>query len=124
MDYLNRSDDYQLEVKSLDNTFSFIEHINLEYEAKTAITLIETDKPVYSPGEQLRFRIIVVDTYTKPVTSIDTVEVSIKDSHNKVFRKWPFARLHNGVFESTAQLSSSTGLWSLTVLVDGVRGNL
>ena len=110
-------------MKSLDNTFSFIEHASLEYDAKTAITLIETDKPVYNPGEKLLFRVIVVDIHTKPVTSIETVEISITDSLNNVFRKWPFARLHNGVFDSTVQLSSSAGIWSLTVLVDGVSGN-
>ncbi|KXJ80683.1 hypothetical protein RP20_CCG023881 [Aedes albopictus] len=111
---------YELEVKSLDRTFRFIDTANLEYDAKTAITLIETDKPVYNPGEKLLFRVIVVDIHTKPVTSIETVEISITDSLNNVFRKWPFARLHNGVFDSTVQLSSSAGIWSLTVLVDGV----
>ncbi|XP_062706167.1 thioester-containing protein 1 allele S3 [Aedes albopictus] len=111
---------YELEVKSLDRTFRFIDTADLEYDAQTAITLIETDKPVYNPGEKLLFRVIVVDIHTKPVTSIETVEISITDSLNNVFRKWPFARLHNGVFDSTVQLSSSAGIWSLTVLVDGV----
>ncbi|XP_062703705.1 thioester-containing protein 1 allele S3 [Aedes albopictus] len=120
---IEKCDCYQLEVKSLDNTFSFVEHASLENDAKTAITLIETDKPVYSPGEKLRFRVLVVDINTKPVTNIETVDVTITDPDNRVLRTWPLARLHKGVFESDVQLSSSSnsGKWSLTVVVDGVE---
>nr|XP_029708705.1 CD109 antigen-like [Aedes albopictus] len=120
---IEKCDCYQLEVKSVDETFSFSQYTDLDYEAKTALTLIETDKPVYHPGEKLRFRVLVLDIHTKPVTSIETVEVSITDSNNTVVRKWPFARLHKGVFESSVQLpsSSSSGNWSLTVVVDAVE---
>lgn len=116
-------DCYQLEVKSLDPNFSFYVSEGLVYGAKTALTLIEIDKPVYNPGDKLRFRVIVVDTQTKPLASNETIQIEIKDPANTVFRKWPFARLHKGVFESSVQLTSSLdfGKWSLTVIVDGVE---
>lgn len=79
--------------------------------------LIQTDKPVYKPGELLRFRVVVIDVDTRPVKSIQTVHIALDDSEETSIRKWPFAQLYNGVFESAVQLASSPvlGNWTLTV---------
>lgn len=111
------SGDFRLVVKSMDNKFSFEQDVRLEYEPKTMSAFVQTDKPVYNPGDILKFRVVVVDVDTRPVTSIKTVAVSLDDSEGNSIRKWPFARLYNGVFESSVQLSSSPplGKWTLTV---------
>ncbi|EAT47037.1 AAEL001794-PA, partial [Aedes aegypti] len=111
------SSEYQLLVQSADRTFSFDQRVELLYEPKTMSVFIQTDKPVYTPGDLLRFRVIVVDADTRPVTSIKTVNIAIDDSAENSIRKWPYAKLLNGVFESQVQLASSPvlGTWSITV---------
>lgn len=111
--------DYGVIVKSVDPTFSFEQSVELEYEPKTMSIFIQTDKPVYNPGDKLKFRVVAVDVDTRPVTSIKTLAISLEDSEANSIRKWPFARLYNGVFESAVQLSSSPplGKWNLTVKV-------
>lgn len=109
--------EYQLTVRSLENSFSFEEFIDLEYNPKTMSLFLQTDKPVYKPGDILKFRVVAVDVDTRPVTSIKTVSVALDDSEGNSIRKWPFAQLNKGVFESAVQLSSSPplGKWKLSV---------
>ncbi|XP_065088827.1 thioester-containing protein 1 allele S3-like isoform X2 [Ochlerotatus camptorhynchus] len=109
--------DYEVIIKSMENSFSFEQRVELEYEPKTMSVFLQTDKPVYNPGDMLKFRVVVVDADTRPVTSIKTVAISLDDFEGISIRKWPFARLYNGVFESAVQLSSSPplGKWKLTV---------
>lgn len=109
--------EYQLHVQSLDRAFSFDHRVELIFEPKTMSVFIQTDKPVYTPGDVVRYRVVVVDADTRPVTSIRTVSIALDDSQENSIRKWPFARLNKGVFESRVQLASSPALgnWTLTV---------
>lgn len=78
---------------------------------------MQLDKPVYKPGDMLRFRVVVVDVDTRPVTNIKTVQVKLTDKDENSIMEWPFGRLYNGVFEASFQLASSPvlGNWTLTV---------
>lgn len=109
--------DFLLVVKSNENAFSFEQRVDLEYESKTMSLFIQTDKPVYNPGDMLKFRVVAIDVDTRPVTRIKTVSIALEDNEGNSIRKWPFARLNNGVFESAVQLSSSPplGKWKLSV---------
>lgn len=78
---------------------------------------IQTDKPVYTPGDTIRFRVIVVDANTRPVTTIKSLSIALEDSETTSIRKWPFAQLNKGVFKSEVRLASSPilGNWTITV---------
>lgn len=110
--------EYSLAIRSLNpDKFSFSQEVELLYEKKTMSIFIQTDKPVYNPGDKVRFRVVVVDVDTRPVTSIKTVSISLHDAQVNSIREWGFARLNNGVFESVVQLASSPvlGNWTLAV---------
>lgn len=109
--------DYQLRVQSTDPSFSFDEQVVLLYEPKSMSVFIQTDKPVYTPGDLIRFRVIAVDADTRPVTTIKTLSIGLEDSQETSIRKWPFAQLNNGVFQSQVRLASSPilGNWTFTV---------
>ncbi|XP_065088813.1 thioester-containing protein 1 allele R1-like [Ochlerotatus camptorhynchus] len=108
---------YTLAMEGLDQRISLYQRVELDFEPKSMSVLIQTDKPVYKPGELLRFRIVVIDEDTRPVKSIQTVNIALDDSEETSIRKWPFARLYNGVFESAVQIASSPvlGNWTITV---------
>lgn len=110
--------DYKVSIRSKDEGIQFNEEIDLVYDGKTESIFILLDKPVYKPGDVLKFRIIVVDVNTRPVADIKTVNVTLSDANGNSIRRWPFGKLQHGVFESRVQLASSPtlGTWSFTVI--------
>lgn len=109
--------EYKLSIKSLSADFSFNEEIDLIYDGKTESLFVQLDKPVYKPGDTLRFRVVVVDVDTRPVTNIKTVQVNLTDNAESSIMNWPFGRLYNGVFEAKYQLPSSPALGNWTISV-------
>ncbi|KAL9707304.1 hypothetical protein quinque_010822 [Culex quinquefasciatus] len=109
---------YKVLVRSKDVGIPFNEEIDLAYDGKTESIFILLDKPVYKPGDVLKFRIVVVDVNTRPASDIKTVNVTLSDANGNSIRRWPFGKLQHGVFESQVQLASSPtlGLWSFTVI--------
>ncbi|XP_053693028.1 thioester-containing protein 1 allele R1-like [Sabethes cyaneus] len=110
---------YSLSIQSLDASFGFSETIELLYDGKISSIFIQTDKPIYKPGDIVRFRVIAIDADTRPVTSYKTIDVGLTDSVGNSIRQWKYARLYTGVFESAVQLASSPNLgnWNLTATV-------
>lgn len=110
--------EYKVSIQSKDEGIHFNEEIDLVYDGKTESIFIMLDKPVYKPGDLLKFRIIVVDVNTRPVADIKTVNVTLSDANGNSIRRWPFGKLQHGVFESRVQLASSPtlGQWSFTVI--------
>ncbi|XP_055547416.1 thioester-containing protein 1 allele S3-like [Wyeomyia smithii] len=108
---------YRLSIQSLQPSFGFSESIELLYDGKTSSLFIQTDKPVYKPGDVLRFRVIAIDADTRPVTDYKTVDIELTDKDENSIRHWKYARLNNGIFESAVQLASSPvlGNWNLAV---------
>ncbi|XP_058449538.1 thioester-containing protein 1 allele S3-like [Malaya genurostris] len=109
--------DYRLSIGSIDQDFNFNKEVDLVYEQKTISVFIQTDKPVYKPGDTMHFRVVVVDADTRPVTNIKSVRIGLIDSNDNSIRQWPYAQLWRGVFESEVLLAPSPvlGNWTLTV---------
>ncbi|XP_050079853.1 CD109 antigen-like [Anopheles maculipalpis] len=101
--------------------FSFDDEEDLVFLNKSVSGLIQIDKPVYKPGDKVRFRVIVLDTELKPPARVKTIHVSIRDPQKNVVRKWSSAKLYAGVFESDLQIAPTPmlGVWNISVLVDG-----
>lgn len=108
--------EYRLSIKSVAVDFSFNEEIDLIYDGKTESLFVQLDKPIYKPGDVMRFRVVVVDVNTRPATNIKTVQVKLADPKGNSIMEWPFGRLYNGVFETSFQLASSPvlGNWTFT----------
>lgn len=94
--------------------------VELLIPEKTVSIFIQTDKPVYKPGDVLRFRVVVVDIETKPVTNIKTIEVLIQNKDGNSVRHWTFAKLNKGIFETSYQMAATPvlGTWTITVIVN------
>lgn len=88
---------------------------------KTHVVLIQTDQPIYKPGNTVRFRIFALDQATKPISNIDTIGVVLKNPDDIVVKKWPSAKLHNGIFQSQLEIANQPNLgnWSITAIVRG-----
>lgn len=109
--------DYKVLIRGIDADGDFQEEVDLHYHSKTESVFIQLDKPVYKPGDVLRFRVVVVDENTRPATSIKSVSVTLYDPKGNMINRWPFGMLYKGVFESSVQLASAPelGTWNLVV---------
>lgn len=108
---------YRVLVTGIGPDDNFQEEIDLLYHAKTESIFIQLDKPVYKPGDVLRFRVVVVDEHTRPATNVKYVSVTLLDPRGNMVSRWPYGMLYKGVFESSVQLASAPELGSWTLMV-------
>uniref|UniRef100_A0A182YIZ6 TEP1-F n=1 Tax=Anopheles stephensi TaxID=30069 RepID=A0A182YIZ6_ANOST len=118
--FMNRIVSVKLKMNGLRG-LSFSEEEDLVFLSKSLSGLIQIDKPVFKPGDKVRFRVIVLDTELKPPASLQAIQVTVRDHQNIVVRKWSSAKLYAGVFEGDLQIASmqSSGAWNITAQVDG-----
>ncbi|XP_052895525.1 thioester-containing protein 1 allele S3-like [Anopheles moucheti] len=101
--------------------FSFHKEAELVHLSKTITGLIQIDKPVYKPGDTVKFRVIVLDSELKPPARVKSIQVTIRDPRTNEIRKWSTAKLYAGVFEGDLQIAPTPmlGIWSISVKLDG-----
>uniref|UniRef100_A0A182NP76 TEP1-F n=1 Tax=Anopheles dirus TaxID=7168 RepID=A0A182NP76_9DIPT len=100
--------------------FRFHEVAELMHLSKSVSGLIQINKPVFKAGDTVQFRVIVLDTDLKPPAHVKSVQVTIRDAHGNLIRKWSKAKLYNGVFDGDLPISSSPmfGTWSTAVQIN------
>ncbi|XP_049539544.1 CD109 antigen-like [Anopheles darlingi] len=68
---------------------AFYKEFPLEYRSLHLSGLIQLNKPVFSPGDKLMFRVIVTDENLKPLKSHETkVSIFVKDPKDNVIGQW------------------------------------
>jgi CD109 antigen len=111
--------DYMLEVTGVSG-FKFKSNKALHLNTKKCSVFVQTDKAIYKPSDLVQFRILVVDSETKPYDTSNVViyitdgaENRVKQYENPIFKK--------GVFQNEMQLSDLPvlGTWNIHVKVDG-----
>nr|XP_019545534.2 pregnancy zone protein-like [Aedes albopictus] len=93
---------------------------------KTLSIFILTDKPIYKPGDIVKFRVVVLDLATKPVNHIDSIQIDLENNKGDSSRQWTRAVLYKGIFEAAHRLSSTpeVGSWTIKVTAkDGIISN-
>ncbi|XP_049542530.1 CD109 antigen-like [Anopheles darlingi] len=107
---------------STDNIYRKVKLNYTDYYQKPS-SLIQLNKPVITPGEILKFRVIVVEADLKPASSYKTpISVYIFDPMYKMIRKWSHVGLYNGIFEDEIAIPSIPVLGTYQVEVT-VKGN-
>ncbi|XP_058450150.1 thioester-containing protein 1 allele R1-like isoform X2 [Malaya genurostris] len=86
---------------------------------KSTMVLIQTDKPIYKPGDTIKFRVLTLDQETKPVSNLKSINIKITDSKRNLIREWPYAKIQNGIFQSQLDLVNfiALGDWKIAVAV-------
>lgn len=76
--------------------------------------LLQTDKPVYKPGDLVRFRAFAVESETLPVDLFE-MNVQVSDPDGNVVKLWHNVCVHAGLYEGSFQLADSVklGMWLL-----------
>ncbi len=93
----------------------------LSYVHKGYSVFIQTDKAIYRPGNQVKFRAVVVGPDLRP-SVVGSIDVSVSDGAGNVVREWrrAFPTLE-GVFAGEVDVAGAPvlGDWNITVDVSG-----
>lgn len=110
---------YYLEAKSLsDNLTQY--SVNLHMATKKYSVFIQTDKAMYKPGDKVQFRVLVLDSETRPFKS-QKIEIFIYDGGNNRIKQYEKIMFRKGVYKNELQLADTPvlGSWSIHVKVNG-----
>uniref|UniRef100_A0A8D0XNQ0 CD109 antigen n=1 Tax=Sus scrofa TaxID=9823 RepID=A0A8D0XNQ0_PIG len=117
---LNSADEmYELRVTGhAQNEVLFSNSTRLSFETKRTTVFIQTDKPLYKPKQEVKFRIITLFSDFKPYKT--SLNILIKDPKSNLIQQWLSEQSDLGVVSKTFQLSSHPilGDWSIQVQVN------
>lgn len=115
----NQSDgDYELKVKCASQN-KFESSQKLQVNKKRHSVFIQTDKSIYKPGDNVKFRVFLLDEETRPFNA-SKVQIYISDGGNNRLKQFDDARFVQGVHQNELQLSDSPvlGSWKINVKVN------
>ncbi|GAB6025190.1 C3 and PZP-like, alpha-2-macroglobulin domain containing 8 [Chamberlinius hualienensis] len=95
-------------------TFSNFQDVNIRQ--KVDITLVQTDKPIYKPGQIVKFRVVHVTTLFKP--SYNKIKsISVENPFKVRLSQWIFPPSENGITDLSFPLSDEPqlGIWTINV---------
>ncbi|CAG9810260.1 unnamed protein product [Chironomus riparius] len=95
----------------------------IEAEKRQYYTFIQTDKPIYKPGDTVRFRVIVVDRDLRPY-HMNNININVTDSLNRPIREFDdLGENFLGVFTNNFTLGQNTplGIWKIRAVIDKIE---
>ncbi|XP_070352570.1 CD109 antigen isoform X2 [Equus asinus] len=117
---LNSADEiYELHVAGrAQDEILFSNSTRLSFETKRMTVFIQTDKSLYKPKQDVKFRIVTLFSDFKPCRT--AVNILIKDPKSNLIQQWLSEQSDLGVISKTFLLSSHPilGDWSIQVQVN------
>ncbi|XP_017908355.1 PREDICTED: CD109 antigen [Capra hircus] len=117
---LNSADEmYELRVTGrAQDEILFSNSTRLSFETKRMTVFIQTDKPLYKPKQEVKFRVVTLFSDFKPFKTF--LNILIKDPKSNLIQQWLSEKSDLGVVSKTFQLSSHPilGDWSIQVQVN------
>jgi len=110
---------YEIQVKG--GAFSDIASISIE---KSFLVFVETDKPIYKPGQTIHMRVLSLDPELKPTT--EPVTVDVMDAKGiKIFRSFVTTDDY-GMADLDLPISNEPdlGVWKINVTTDKTKSQL
>lgn len=117
--------EYVLSVRAIaqDNSWNFTQEAVLRYETKTYSAFIQTDKPIYKPGDLVQFRALFVEPQQFAPIKLDApaINVTVKDPNHNVIKQWLGLGNYRGLLSLDMQLSDDPMLGDYSVFVEARR---
>ncbi|XP_070542070.1 LOW QUALITY PROTEIN: alpha-2-macroglobulin-like [Ptychodera flava] len=106
---------------SVEDQFSFADGKRIYLQSRNAKTFIQTDKPIYKPGQTVLFRILnLKGTEFKPYPSMLSM-VWIENPAGVRLMQWSNVTTEDGLVELELELSEEPvlGMWKIKSLMEG-----
>ncbi|XP_064607902.1 alpha-2-macroglobulin-like isoform X2 [Liolophura sinensis] len=103
-----------------DQRFEGLTHVNL-IERQSSIVFLQTDKPLYKPGQLVRFRVLAVDEQLRPVASPITID--LRNPILVTLAHWEDQQSQYGLHDFEFQLSKEPvmGTWTIEANLNGTK---
>jgi CD109 antigen len=98
------------------STFEFDKKATLHLKSIKSLILVQTDKATYKPEDKIQFRVLLLDSNTKPI-SADNVNIIVEDAEKNRVKQFENVPLSTGVYQNELQLTDSPvlGNWNINV---------
>nr|XP_055136706.1 alpha-2-macroglobulin-like protein 1 [Symphalangus syndactylus] len=103
-------------VSGVGNNISFEEKKEVLIQRQGNGTFVQTDKPIYTPGQQVYFRIVTMDSNFIPVNDKYSV-VELQDPNSNRIAQWLEVVPEQGIVDLSFQLAPEAMLGTYTVAV-------
>ena len=102
---------------SRDGLYSFRDTKKYTYKEKSHFSLIETDKPVYKPGDKVKVRVLTVDFNLRPLKAVVFEKIIVLDSSGSRVNQWLDVKSSHGLvdFEMSLSEEPNMGQWTIEV---------
>ncbi|XP_054901641.1 alpha-2-macroglobulin-like [Poeciliopsis prolifica] len=113
----------KFEVQVRGDTFSSKKARKVKIKAyKSSRIFIQTDKPIYLPGQTVRFRVFSLDSKLRPASMLYNI-IQLQDSRRNKIRQWLNETSNSRFLQLSHSLNSeaSEGSYIITVQTDGER---
>ncbi|XP_060514423.1 pregnancy zone protein-like [Panthera onca] len=102
-------------------TQEFIKKNIIHVRRAETIVIARTDKPIYKPGQKVRFRIVSVDVNFHPVNETFSVVYIENPKRNRIFQ-WQNVRLQGGLSQLSFPLSVEPTLGTYNIMMQKESG--
>nr|AVP12670.1 complement C3-like [Pseudopotamilla reniformis] len=110
---------YEFQVTGRSSNYRFSKHATVKVEKSKHIVFIQTDKPIYKPGQTVKFRVLVVDSKLKPRLE-EITEIFIQDPSGIRMMQWRNVDVaqFQGIADLEMPMSEEPvqGKWKITVI--------
>ncbi|KAM6162669.1 LOW QUALITY PROTEIN: ovostatin homolog 2-like [Erethizon dorsatum] len=103
------------------DTLKISERRAVAITSEETVTFVQTDKPIYKPGEKINFRAVTLDTQFKPVEDLYPL-ITLQDPQNNVIFQWKNVTSFQNITQLSFQLSSEPMFGDYTIVVEGKSG--
>ncbi|XP_036821660.1 alpha-2-macroglobulin-like [Oncorhynchus mykiss] len=111
------SDEVQhFKVKVQGETFLSTEEKKVMIKPYSPMTFVQTDKPIYNPGQTVKFRVITLDTNFSPVNQLYNI-VELQDVHQNRIGQWVKTTSNGNILQLSYPLNSEAPVGTYAIVV-------
>ncbi|XP_045075715.1 LOW QUALITY PROTEIN: alpha-2-macroglobulin-like [Coregonus clupeaformis] len=111
------SDEVQrFKVEIRGETFLSTEERKVMIKPYSPMTFVQTDKPIYNPGQTVQFRVITLDTSFSPVNQLYNI-VELEDVHQNRIGQWVNTSSSGNILQLSHPLNSEAPVGSYAIVV-------
>ncbi|XP_034146467.1 alpha-2-macroglobulin-like [Esox lucius] len=110
----------KLKVEVCGETFVSTEERKVKIKPYSPITFVQTDKPIYNPGQIVHFRVITLDTSFRPVNQLYSI-VELEDVNENRIGQWLNTTSSSKILQLSHPLNSEApeGTYKVVVWIYG-----